>query len=72
MRNREMIKAFRLIAEGFSTLANAYEMEETTTTNNNVEPVKEDKKEVVETPVREVKEEKPQAKEVVETKEETT
>ena len=72
MRNREMIRAFRLIAEGFSTLANAYEMEETTTTNNNVEPVKEDKKEVVETPVREVKEEKPQAKEVVETKEETT
>ena len=72
MRNREMIRAFRLIAEGFSTLANAYEMEETTTTNNNVEPVKEDKKEVVETPVRKVKEEKPQAKEVVETKEETT
>lgn len=72
MRNREMVKAFRMIAEGFSTLANAYEMEETTT---KVAPIKEEGKAtntVVEPVKEEVKEEKPQATEVVETKEETT
>ena len=45
MRNKEMAKAFRLLAEGFSTLANAYEIEEVVTDTTVVEPVKEEVKE---------------------------
>lgn len=43
MKNKEMAKAFRLLAEGFSTLANAYEIEDVVVTDTTVvEPVKEE------------------------------
>lgn len=68
MRNKEMAKAFRLLAEGFSTLANAYEIEEVVTDTTVVEPVKEEvAPQVEETTTNEVVNEESQ---VIETKEE--
>lgn len=69
MRNKEMAKAFRLLAEGFSTLANAYEIDEVVVTDKTVvEPVKEEvAPQVEETTTNEVVNEESQ---VIETKEE--
>lgn len=68
MRNKEMAKAFRLLAEGFSTLANAYEIDEVVVTDKTVvEPVKEEVAPQVETTTNEVANEESQ---VIETKEE--
>lgn len=72
MKNAEMVKAFRMIAEGFSTLANAFEVEEVVTPI--VEPVKEVKETIKETvkeePQPQIQEEAKKSEKVVETTEE--